>query len=113
MGDVPTGGSQQTVVSVEPIDAMIQKADNLLAEATALGGQYMAHSQDIMGVGWDGDAAKMSLAVAEQVQADLNKAIAANQELHQQLANARAHFLSQQADSTHRIAAVHPGANSG
>jgi hypothetical protein len=61
----------KTLVSVEPIDAMIQKAQNLLAEAQSLGQQYVAHSQDIVGSGWGGDAATTSVMVSEQVNNDL------------------------------------------
>ena len=42
----------KTLLSVEAVDAMIQKAQNLLAEAQALGQQYVHASQDIAGVGW-------------------------------------------------------------
>ena len=105
MVDVAPGGSgSKTVVSLEPIDAMIQRADHLLAEAQNLGQQYLTQSGDILHVGWDGQASQTSYAVAGQVEADLNQALAANMELHQHLADAKAQFLAQQADS-----AIPPG----
>jgi hypothetical protein len=111
MVDVAPGGSgSKTVVSLEPIDAMIQRADHLLAEAQNLGQQYLTQSGDILHVGWDGQASQTSYAVAGQVEADLNQALAANMELHQHLADAKAQFLAQQADSAHHLASVHPGA---
>jgi hypothetical protein len=98
------------VVSLEPIDAMIQRADHLLAEAQNLGQQYLTQSGDILHVGWDGQASQTSYDVTGQVQADLKQALAANMELHQHLADAKAQFLAQQADSAHHLAGVHPGA---
>lgn len=77
----------KTLVSVEPIAAMIQKAQNLLDEATALGQQYVAHSQDILGSGWGGDAANTSLVVSEQVNGHLGKMVSAHTELNNHLNN--------------------------
>jgi uncharacterized protein YukE len=77
----------KTLVSVEPIAAMIQQAQNLLDEATALGQQYVAHSQDILGSGWGGDAATTSLMVSEQVNGHLGKMVAAHTELNTHLNN--------------------------
>ena len=100
----------KTLVSVEPIDAMIQKAQNLLAEAQALGQQYVAHSHDIMGSGWAGDAATTSTMVSEQVNSDLVKMVTSTNTLLEQLNNFKQHALSQEADARHALLSVHPGA---
>jgi hypothetical protein len=63
----------KTLVSVEPIHAMIQKAQSLLDEATALGQQYVAHSQDILGSGWGGDAAQRCAQRGRSPRADHNR----------------------------------------
>jgi paraquat-inducible protein B len=100
-----------TTANIEPIDAMIQKANSLLAEAQALGGQYIAHSENIINAGWSGQACITSHATAMQVKHDLDQALAASLELHEHLNNAKAQFLAQQADSSHTLSAVHPGAS--
>jgi cell division protein FtsB len=99
----------KTLVSVEPISAMIQKAQNLLAEAQALGQQYVAHSHDIMGTGWGGDASMTSTMVSEQVQADLNRMVASTQELMHQLNNFQQHAIAQEESARHALQSVHPG----
>jgi hypothetical protein len=101
--------AQNLQVGVEAIEAMIQKADTLLAEAQALGGQYIAHSENIINAGWSGPACTTSLATATQVKHDLDQALAASLELHEHLNHAKAQYLAQQADSSHQLAAVHPG----
>jgi uncharacterized protein YukE len=77
----------KTLVSVEPIAQVIQNAQNLLDQATALGAQYTSHSSDILGSGWGGDAANTSMQVAEQVNAHLGKMVAAHTELNTHLNN--------------------------
>jgi len=103
----------KTVVSVEPIHAMIQKAQNLLDEATALGQQYVAHSQDILGSGWGGDAAQTSLMVSEQVNADLGKMVAATHELIGHLNNFTANAQHQEESARNALNAVHAGGGAG
>ncbi|MBS4728076.1 hypothetical protein MSM1_06825 [Mycobacterium sp. SM1] len=100
---------QNMQVGIEAVEAMIQKADTLLAEAQALGGQYLAHSENIINAGWSGQACVTSHATAIQVKHDLDQALAANLELHEQLNHAKAQYLAQQVDSSHDLAAVHPG----
>jgi uncharacterized protein YukE len=99
----------KTVVSVEPIDAMIQKAQNLLAEAQALGQQYVAHSHDIMGAGWGGDAATTSTMVSEQVNTDLVRMVTSTNELLHQLNTFKAHAIAQEESARHALQSVHPG----
>ena len=103
----------KTLVSVEPIHAMIQKAQSLLDEATALGQQYVAHSQDILGAGWGGDAAQTSLMVSEQVNADLGKMVAATHGLIENLNNFVAHAQSQEASARNALNAVHAAGGTG
>lgn len=98
-------------VGIEAVEAMIQKADSLLAEAQALGGQYIAHSENIINAGWAGQACVTSHATAVQVKHDLDQALAASLELHEQLNRAKAQYLAQQADSSHDLAAIHPGSS--
>jgi uncharacterized protein YukE len=105
--------ASKTVVSLEPIHAMIQKAQNLLDEATALGQQYVAHSQDILGSGWGGDAAQTSLMVSEQVNADLGKMVAATHELISQLNNFAASAQHQEETARTALNAVHAGGVTG
>ncbi|MDT5167572.1 MAG: hypothetical protein QOD02_887 [Mycobacterium sp.] len=99
----------KTLVSVEPIQAMIQKAQNLLAEAQSLGSQYVAHSQDILGSGWGGDAATTSSMVAEHVQADLNKMVASTHELLDQLHKFQNSTIANEEHARHQLLSVHPG----
>lgn len=100
----------RTEVNVEPIDAMIQKASNLLEDAQAVGNQYLAHSQNIVGAGWDGPACQASLATAAQVSSDLGQALTAHQELNDLLNKAKNEFLRHQHDSVQDMRSVHPGA---
>jgi ESAT-6 family protein len=99
----------KTVVSVEPIDAMIQKAQNLLAEAQSLGQQYVAHSHDILGAGWGGDAATTSSMVSEEVNADLVKMVNSTHELLEQLGKFRTQALDQEAAARSALQSVHSG----
>jgi uncharacterized protein YukE len=103
----------KTLVSVEPIDAMIQKAQNLLAEAQSLGQQYVAHSHDIIGAGWTGDAASTSSVVAEQVNADLVKMVTSTHELLDQLNKFKANAIAQEENARHALQSVHPGGGAG
>jgi uncharacterized protein YukE len=99
----------KTLVSVEAVSAMIQKAQNLLAEAQALGQQYVAHSHDIAGSGWVGDANMTSTMVSEHVNADLVRMVTATNDLMDQL-NAFQHSASaQEADARNALQSVHPG----
>lgn len=110
MGDAaPSGSGAKTLVSVEPVDAMIVKAQNLLAEAQALGTQYVAHSQDIIGSGWGGDAANTSMVVAEEVNADLGRMVTSTQTLLDQLNTFKAHAIAQEEAARHHLQSVHPG----
>lgn len=102
---------QQMQVGVETIEAMIQKAGNLLAEAQAVGGQYIAHSEDIIGAGWSGPACTTSHTTAMQVKNDLDQALAAHLELNDLLNKAKLQYLAHQADSSHELAGVHPTGN--
>jgi uncharacterized protein YukE len=99
----------KTLVSVEPVDAMIQKATNLLAEAQSLGQQYVAHSHDIIGSGWGGDAAMTSSMVSEQVNADLVRMVTSTQELLDQLNKFKQQAIAQEEASRHNLQSVHPG----
>ena len=103
----------KTLVSVEAVDAMIQKAQNLLAEAQALGQQYVHASQDIAGVGWAGDANTTSLAVTEHVNADLVRMVGATNELIDQLNAHKNNTIAQEADARHALQSVHPGGGAG
>lgn len=105
--------AQNMQVGVEAIDVMIQKAANLLAEAQAVGGQYIAHSEDIIGAGWDGTACATSHTTAMQVKSDLDQALAAHVELNDLLNKAKLQYMLQQQDSAHELSAVHPAGNSG
>lgn len=96
-------------VGVEAIYATIQHATRLLEEAQALGQQYIAHSENIIGAGWNGDACTTSHATAIQVHGDLTQAVAAHHDLHAHLKTATAHYLAQQHDSKTELASVHPG----
>lgn len=100
----------KTVVSVEPVDAMIQKAQNLLAEAQALGQQYVAHSHEIAGVGWGGDANTTSTMVSEHVNGDLVKMVAATHDLLDQLNKFKQQAIAQEEAARHQLLSVHPGA---
>ena len=88
---------------------MIQKAQNLLAEAQALGQQYVHASQDIAGVGWAGDANTTSLAVTEHVNADLVRMVGATNELIDQLNAHKNTTIAQKADARHALQSVHSG----
>lgn len=102
----------KTLLSVEAVDAMIQKAQNLLAEAQALGQQYVHASQDIAGVGWGGDANTTSLAVTEHVNADLVRMVNATNELVEQLNAHKNNTIAQEADARHALQSVHTGGTS-
>jgi uncharacterized protein YukE len=99
----------KTLVSVEAVTAMIQKAENLLAEAQALGQQYVSHSHDIAGVGWGGDANMTSTMVSEHVNSDLVKMVTTTKDLLDQLNNFQNQALAQEADARHALQSVHPG----
>jgi ESAT-6 family protein len=99
----------KTRLSVEAVDAMIQKAHNLLAEAQALGQQYVAHSHDIAGVGWSGDAMMTSTMVSEHVNGQLGQMVAHTTELHEQLNAHKNNTIAQEADAQHALQAVQPG----
>jgi ESAT-6 family protein len=99
----------KTLVSVEPVDAMIQKAQNLLAEAQSLGQQYVAHSHDIIGTGWGGDAAMTSSMVSEQVNADLVRMVTSTHELLDQLNKFKQQAIAQEEAARHHLQSVHPG----
>jgi hypothetical protein len=103
----------KTLVSVDAVDAMIQKAQNLLAEAQALGQQYVAHSHDIAGVGWGGDANVTSTMVSEHVNSDLVKMVTCTHDLLDQLNNFKQHAIAQEADARHALQSVHPGGAAG
>ncbi|HME75249.1 MAG TPA: hypothetical protein VKI00_06165 [Mycobacterium sp.] len=103
----------KTLVSVEPVDAMIQKAQNLLAEAQSLGQQYVAHSHDIIGTGWGGDAAMTSSMVSEQVNADLVRMVTSTNELLDQLNKFKANAMAQEESARHALQSVHPGGGVG
>jgi uncharacterized protein YukE len=92
---------------------MIQKAQNLLAEAQALGGQYVAHSQDIVGTGWGGDAAMTSVMVSEQVNSDLGRMITSTHELLDQLNKFKQQAIAQEESARHHLQSVHPGGGVG
>ncbi|BCO33605.1 type VII secretion protein EsxD [Mycobacterium heckeshornense] len=98
-------------VGIEAVEAMIQKADSLLAEAQALGGQYIAHSENIINAGWSGQACATSHATAVQIKHDLDQALAASLELHEHLNTAKANYIAQEADASQQLSAVHPGAS--
>ena len=102
----------KTRLSVEAVDAMIQKAQNLLDEAQALGAQYVAHSHDIAGVGWSGDANMTSTMVSEHVNGQLGQMIAHTTELHHQLNTHKNNTIAQEADAQHALQSVNPGATS-
>jgi len=99
----------KTVVQLEAVQATIQKAQNLLAEAQSLGSQYVAHSQDISGVGWNGDANQTSMMVSEHVNADLVKMVTATNELVDQLNKFGQQAAHQDAAARQALQAVHPG----
>jgi uncharacterized protein YukE len=99
----------KTLVSVEAVSAMIQKAQSLLAEAQALGSQYVAHSHDIAGSGWVGDANMTSTMVSEHVNSDLVRMVTATNDLMDQLNNFQHQAIAQEADARHALQSVHPG----
>lgn len=100
----------KTRLSVEAVDAMLQKAQNLLAEAQALGSQYVAHSHDIAGSGWTGDANNMSTMVSEHVNGKLVQLIGHHTELNDQLNNHKNNTIGQDADARQALQAIHPDA---
>jgi uncharacterized protein YukE len=99
----------KTVVNVEPIAAMIQKAQNLLEEATTLGQQYVAHSSNILGSGWGGDAANTSLQVSENINAHLGRMVSAHTELNNQLNNFTQQAQHQEESARSALNAVDAG----
>lgn len=103
----------KTRLSVEAVNAMIQKANNLLAEAQALGQQYVQASQDIAGVGWGGDANSTSMMVAEQINADNVKMVNSGNQLMELLNNHMNNTIAQEADARHALQSVHSGGGAG
>jgi uncharacterized protein YukE len=99
----------KTRLSVEAVDAMIQKANSLMEEAQSLGSQYVSHSYDIAGVGWGGDANMTSTMVSEHVNSQLTQMIAHTNELHHQLNTHKNNTIAQEADAKHALQSVHTG----
>jgi hypothetical protein len=99
----------KTRLSVEAVTAMIQKAQNLLAEAQTLGQQYVQASQDIAGVGWGGDANTTSMMVSEQINADNLKMVNSGNNLMELLNNHMQHTIAQEADARNALQSVHTG----
>jgi uncharacterized protein YukE len=99
----------KTLVNLDAVQATVQKAQNLLAEAQALGAQYLSHSQDIAGVGWTGDANQTSLMVSEHVNSDLVKMVNATNDLVDQLNKFAQSAAHQDAAARTALQGVHPG----
>jgi uncharacterized protein YukE len=82
-----------------------------LAEAQSLGQQYVAHSQDIVGSGWGGDAATTSVMVSEQVNNDLVRMVTSTHELLDQLNKFKQQAIHQEESARHNLQSVHPGSS--